>query len=349
MERQAALRRFLTLMPERLSPAGGDLRMNAVLFRIDAATGRATSVERLALPFARDAGTEARRLSGKEPAEATRAAARRRVAELREAGVVPGLALVSVGEDPASQIYLERKSRACAEVGIEARRIALPAGVATEAVVDRVRALGVDPQVHGILVQLPLAPPAEAQAVFESVPPDKDVDGFHPVNAGRLAAGLPGFVPATPRGILELLRYYEVPLAGRHAVVLGRSNIVGRPMATLLSTRGVDMTVTIGHSASGPGLRDLAREADLLVVAIGRAGSVTADWVKPGAVVVDVGMHRVPAPDGTRLVGDVDLEGVSRVASALTPVPGGVGPMTVAMVVANTVLAAERQLAGVKV
>src|SRR6185295_4251752 len=176
-----------------------------------------------------------------------------------------------------------------------------------------------------------------------------DVDGFHPINAGRLAAGLPGFVPATPRGILELLRYYEVPLAGRHAVVLGRSNIVGRPMATLLSTKGVDMTVTIGHSASGPGLRDLAREADLLVSAIGRAEAVTADWIKPGAVVVDVGIHRVQIERGTRLCGDIEAASVGRVAGALTPVPGGVGPMTVAMVVANTVAAVERQLSGVRV
>ena len=350
MDKEAALRRFLTSMPERLTPATGDLRLNAVLVRVDSLTGHARSIQRIEIPFSRPSTPgEVQLLSGKEPAAAALAAARARVASLREAGVTPGLALVSVGEDPASQIYLKRKTEACAQVGIEARRIAIPAGTDTRAVIERVRVLGDDPAVHGILVQLPLAAPAEGQAVLEAVPPDKDVDGFHPVNAGRLAAGLPGFVPATPRGILELLRYYQIPLAGRHAVVMGRSPIVGRPLATLLSTKGVDMSVTIGHSASGPALRDLAREADLLVSAIGRPEMVTAEWVKPGAVVVDVGIHRVKTEGGTRLCGDVDAASVGRIAGALTPVPGGVGPMTVAMVVANTVAAVERQLSGVKV
>jgi methylenetetrahydrofolate dehydrogenase (NADP+)/methenyltetrahydrofolate cyclohydrolase len=337
-------------MPERLSPSSGDLRLNAVLVRVDALTGKADSIQRIEIPYSRrDTATRVQLLTGKEPAAATLAAAGDRVARLRETGMVPTLALVSVGEDPASQIYLKRKTEACAAVGIEARRVTLAAGTDTGTVIERVQALGRDPAVHGILVQLPLAAPADGQAVLEAVPPDKDVDGFHPVNAGRLAAGLPGFVPATPRGILELLRYYQIPLAGRHAVVLGRSNVVGRPLATLLSTRGVDMTVTIGHSASGPRLRELAREADLLIAAIGRAEIVTADWVKPGAVVVDVGIHRLKTDTGKRLCGDVEATSVSRVASALTPVPGGVGPMTVAMVVANTVVAAERQLAGVRV
>jgi len=181
--------------------------------------------------------------------------------------------------------------------------------------------------------------------VLEAIPPAKDVDGFHPVNVGALALGLPGFIPATPRGILELLRFHQVPLAGRHAVVLGRSNIVGRPLANLLSSRAVNMTVTLGHSASGVALEHLAREADLLVAAIGKPEFVTADWVKPGATVVDVGVHRVASPEGRRpfrLTGDVHAESVARVAGGLTPVPGGVGPMTVAMVVANTVLAAQR-------
>ncbi|HEY3215573.1 MAG TPA: TIGR00282 family metallophosphoesterase [Candidatus Eisenbacteria bacterium] len=348
MDRQVALRRFLTLMPERFVPATGDLRMNAVLLRIDAASGRAVSIQRLQIPCAaRPAAGAAKRLGGEEPAAAVRAAAGARVRELRTVGVVPTLALVSVGEDPASKIYLRRKTEACAEVGIEVRRAALPAGAETAAVVERVRALAEDPGVHGVLVQLPLAPPAEAGAVLEAVPPEKDVDGFHPVNAGRLAAGLPGFVPATPRGILELLRYHHVPLAGRHAVVLGRSNIVGRPLASLLSMRGVDMTVTIGHSASGRSLPELARQADLLVAAIGQPEAVTAEWVKPGAVVVDVGVHRVGSAERKgRLTGDVEVASVSRVASAFTPVPGGVGPMTVAMLVANTVLAVDRQREG---
>jgi metallophosphoesterase (TIGR00282 family) len=350
MDRVAALRRFLTLMPERLNPAGGDLRMNAVLVRVDPATGRARSIQRIEIPYARPEVTgPARLLGGRQPAAAVRESARLRVAELRAAGVVPTLALVSVGDDPASQIYLKSKTKACAEAGIEVRRVAIPGGTETAVVVGRVRALGDDPGVHGLLVQLPLAAPADAAEVLDAVPPDKDVDGFHPVNAGRLAAGLPGFVPATPKGILELLRYHEVPLAGRHAVVLGRSTIVGRPMATLLSMRGVDMTVTLGHSASGASLRDLSRQADLLIAAIGRAEAVTAEWIKPGAVVVDVGQHRVPVAGGSRVTGDVAAESVARVASALTPVPGGVGPMTVAMVVANTVVAVERQLSGVRV
>ena len=350
MDKEAALRRFLTQMPERLTPASGDPRLNAVKVSVDTLTGKAVAIQRIEAPFARrDASSKVQRLGGKEPAEAALAAARVRVAKLRESGITPCLALVSVGEDTASQIYLARKSEACARVGIEARRITLAAGTDTHTVIERVEALGRDPAVHGILVQLPLAAPADGHAVLEAIPPDKDVDGFHPTNAGRLAAGLPGFVPATPRGILELLRYYQVPLAGKHAVVLGRSNVVGRPLATLLSTKGVDMTVTIGHSASGPRLRELAREADLLVAAIGRAEIVKDDWIKPGAVVVDVGIHRLKTEKGSRLVGDVDAASVSRVASALTPVPGGVGPMTVAMVVANTVAAAERAGAGVRV
>src|SRR5207249_6050974 len=182
---------------------------------------------------------------GDDPAMGVRLAARAEVDELVNSGIQPVLALVSVGEDPASQIYLRRKGEACAEAGIRGLRVGLPAGTDTATVVAEVHQLGANPDVHGILVQLPLAPPADPQAVLEAVPPDKDVDGFHPMNAGRLATGLPGFVPATPLGIVELLRWHHVPLAGRHAVVLGRSNIVGRPLAALLSRRGIDCTVTI--------------------------------------------------------------------------------------------------------
>lgn len=353
MDREAALRRFLTLLPERLTPSDGDLRLNGVLARIDPASGRAVHIQRLQIPYARRIGdAPARLLRGDEPALSVRLGVRAEVEKLRESGVTPLLALVSVGEDPASQIYLKRKSEACAEVGIETRRVALPAGESTASIVERVRQLGADADVHGILVQLPLPAPADSQAVLQAIPPSRDVDGFHPENVGRLSLGLPGFVPATPRGILELLRYWQIPLAGKHAVILGRSNVVGRPLSTLLSQKGVDMTVTLGHSASGPALRSLAREADLLVAAIGRPETVTAEWVKPGATVVDVGIHRIPAPGsrtGSRLTGDVDAASVARVAGALTPVPGGVGPMTVAMVVANTVLAAQRPRAGVGV
>lgn len=346
MDREGALYRFLTLMPQRLSPASGDLRMNAVLLSVDPATGRAKSIRRLQIPYDPSTRAEARILRGDEPAETARYAAQTEVQRLHGLGVEPRLALVSVGDDPASKIYLKRKQEACEQVGIAVERIRFEAGTTTAAVVERVRALGANPDVHGILVQLPLAPPAESQEILETIPPEKDVDGFHPMNVGRMSLGLPALISATPRGILEMLRYHEIPLAGKHAVVLGRSNIVGRPMATLLSSKGVDMTVTICHSRSGPEMQRLAREADLLVAAIGRPEMIDADWVKPGATVVDVGIHRVPAPErprGTRLCGDVEAESVKRVAGALTPVPGGVGPLTVAMVVTNTVIAAARQ------
>ena len=262
------------------------------------------------------------------------------------------LALVSIGDDPASKVYLKKKGEACAAAGILVERVTLPAGTSTDDVVRRVKQLGADPSVHGILVQLPLAAPADEQPVLEAVPPAKDVDGFHPENAGRLALGLPCFVPATPFGVVRMLSHYEIPTRGKHAVVLGRSHIVGRPMATLLSSKGCDATVSIGHSASGAGLRALAREADILVAAVGKRHMVTADWIKPGAVVIDVGIHRdepAPGSNKARLTGDVDFEAVAPLCSAITPVPGGVGPMTVAMVVLSTIIAAERQSAHAKV
>ncbi len=353
MDREAALRRFLTLMPGRLTPAEGDLRINAVLVSVDAATGRAAAIQRLELSLDEAAPTGgARRLRGDEPAAAVMARTRADVDRLRAAGVTPTLALVSVGDDPASKIYLRRKAEAAREVGIDVRHVALPTGTDTRGVVERVRALGAEADVHGILVQLPLPPPAEADAVFEAIPPIKDVDGLHPMNAGRLAQGLPAIAPATPSGVIELLRFHGVPLAGRHAVVLGRSNIVGRPLATMLLQKDCNMTVTVGHSGSGTRLPAIAREADLLVAAVGRPEMITDAWVKPGATVVDVGIHRVPlaSPDAngktTRLTGDVHAPSVGRVAGALTPVPGGVGPMTVAMVIANTAWAAAQQAAG---
>jgi hypothetical protein len=355
MDRAAALRRFLTLMPERLQPSSGDLRMNAVVLSVDEATGKATRIQRLQIPYVKGApagGDGARLLTGEEPASAVRVEAKIRAKVMLDAGLRPKLALVSVGDDPASQVYLKKKHEACAEAGITVERVQFPAGTGTDDIVKRVRQLGADASVHGILVQLPLAAPANGDAVLEAIPPAKDVDGFHPENAGRLALGLPCFIPATPFGVLRMLQHYEIPLRGKHAVVLGRSHIVGRPMATLLSSKPQDMTVTIGHSASGPVLQKLAREADLLVAAVGRRHMVTAEWVKPGAVVVDVGIHRDPPAPGSsksRLTGDVEFESVRHVAGAITPVPGGVGPMTVAMVVLSTVIAAERQSATLKV
>ena len=352
MDKDAALARFLTLMPGRLTPAERDLRLNAALVTIDTTTGRAASIQRIELTLG-DASplAGARLLTGDAPAAAVLERARLQVDQLRAAGITPTLALVSVGDDPASKIYLRKKAEAGAQVGIEVRSIKIPAGTDTAGVVERVRALGADASVHGILVQLPLAAPADSQAVLEAIPPEKDVDGFHPVNAGRLAQGLPALVPATPGGVVELLKHYAIPMNGKHAVVLGRSNIVGRPLATLLSGKDCNMTVTLGHSGSGKRLPELAREADLLVCAIGRAEMITDAWVKPGATVVDVGIHRVPVdtpgPDGktTRITGDVHAPSVARVAGALTPVPGGVGPMTVAMVIANTATAAWMQTA----
>ena len=355
MDRAAALRRFLTLLPERLTPATNDLRLNAVLLTIDEATGKAQKIQRLQVPFSRAAVAPAgaRLLTGAEPAEAARIEAKIRAQVLLDAGVTPKLALVSVGDDPASQVYMKKKHEACNEAGIVVERVQFPAGSTTEEVVKRVRALGADPSVHGILVQLPLAAPANGDAVLEAIPPAKDVDGFHPENAGRLALGLPCFIPATPFGVLRMLQHYEIPLRGQHAVVLGRSHIVGRPMATLLSSKGQDMTVTIGHSGSKVSeLMALSRQADVLVAAVGKRHMVTADWVKPGAVVIDVGIHRDPPAPGSsksRLTGDVEFESVRHVAGAITPVPGGVGPMTVALVVLSTVIAAERQSATVKV
>ncbi|MBK7367530.1 MAG: bifunctional methylenetetrahydrofolate dehydrogenase/methenyltetrahydrofolate cyclohydrolase [Candidatus Eisenbacteria bacterium] len=341
-------------MPERLQPSEGDLRLNAVLVAVDEATGKATRITRLQIPYEKGAAAQAssscRLLTGAEPAESVRIEAKMRAQVLLDQGHKPKLALVSVGDDPASKVYLKKKFEACSEAGIAVEKVQMPAGTTTEEVVRKVQALGADETIHGILVQLPLAAPADGNAALEAIPPFKDVDGFHPENAGRLAVGLPGFVPATPYGVVRLLQYYEIPLKGKHAVVLGRSHIVGRPAATLLSSKGCDMTVTIGHSGSGPELKNLARQADVLVAAVGKRHMVTADWVKPGAVVVDVGIHRMDVPGGkSRLTGDVEFESVQHVASAITPVPGGVGPMTVAMVVLNTVIAAERQCATVRV
>ena len=287
-------------------------------------------------------------IDGKKIAARIRAEAAAEAARMKAAGVEPGLAVVLVGDDPASVSYVTAKERACAECGVRSFPVRLPAEASQDELLAEVARLNADPAVDGILVQLPLPRTVDAQAVIRAIAPEKDVDGFHPVSLGRLVLGLDTFVPCTPAGILELLARSGVETAGRHAVVVGRSNIVGKPLAILLSRKGPggDATVTLCHTAT----RDLAeqtRRADILVVAAGRPGTVTADMVKPGAVVVDVGVNRVPDASkkaGYRLVGDVDYEGVSRVASLVTPVPGGVGPMTIAMLVKNTLKAARRRL-----
>jgi methylenetetrahydrofolate dehydrogenase (NADP+)/methenyltetrahydrofolate cyclohydrolase len=291
----------------------------------------------------------ARILDGKETARRVREELASRIARLKEAGVLPRLRVVLVGEDPASRVYVRNKGRSAREIGIDAETVEVPAAVSQaelEAILD---GLGADASVHGILLQLPLPAGLDAERCVRRIPPEKDVDGLHPANVGDLARGTPRFAPCTPAGVVEILDRHGIEIPGRHVVIVGRSNLVGRPLASLLLLKGprADATVTVAHSRS----RDLAgicRLADILVAAIGRARTVGRDMVKPGAVVVDVGINRVDDPSsesGSRLVGDVDYEPVREVASWITPVPGGVGPMTVAMLLANTVQAAEAHAA----
>lgn len=278
-------------------------------------------------------------IDGKAHAAALRAEVAARVAALVQGGRrAPVLAVVLVGDDPASQVYVRNKVKACAEAGIRSVERRLPADTPQDRLLAEVAALNADPAIDGILVQLPLPPQCDATRVIEAIDPAKDVDGFHPVNAGRLALGLSGFVPCTPAGCLHLLRAVRGSLDGLDALVIGRSTIVGRPMAALLL--GANATVTIAHSKSRD-LQALARRADILVAAVGRPALVRGDWVKPGATVIDVGINRVAAPGGgSRLVGDVAFDEVAPIAGAITPVPGGVGPMTIAFLLANTLAAA---------
>jgi methylenetetrahydrofolate dehydrogenase (NADP+) / methenyltetrahydrofolate cyclohydrolase len=282
-------------------------------------------------------------------------------AEVLRRGVTPGLRVLLVGENPASMAYVGSKTKAALEAGIRAETLRLPADLSPEALLGEVRRANTDPEVHGILIQLPLPAGHTASKVLDAVDPLKDVDGFHPENVGLLHQGRPRFVPCTPAGIVELLDAYSIPLAGRRAAVLGRSDIVGKPIAALLTAR--DATVTVCHSKTKDAAA-ICREADVLVAAIGRPGFVTAEFVRPGAAVVDVGINRLSsladAPEGLRrspriasalaekgrvLVGDVDFDAVAAVAGWITPVPGGVGPLTVAMLLANTVKAARLRLA----
>ncbi len=286
--------------------------------------------------------TEARLIDGRAIAAALRTRVAAAAAELRQRrGITPGLAAILVGNDPASEIYIRNKVRACAEAGIASFEHRLPADCGAAAVLELVASLNADDRVDGILVQLPLPPAIDPRGVFAALDPAKDIDGFHPVNVGHLWSGEPGFVPCTPQAVRLLLDNVHPNLAGAEAVVLGRSQIVGRPVAALLLA--ADCTVTMVHSKS----RDAAaicRQADILVAAIGRPAIVTASWVKPGATVIDVGINRIAAPDGgVRLVGDVDFAAVRRVAGAITPVPGGVGPMTIACLLRNTLVAACRR------
>jgi methylenetetrahydrofolate dehydrogenase (NADP+)/methenyltetrahydrofolate cyclohydrolase len=281
---------------------------------------------------------QTRIIDGNPIARTVRQGLRQRVEALRALGCVPGLAVVLVGENPVSRIYVRNKIKACAEIGVYSPQVDLPANATEADLLGRIRGLNADPAIHGILVQLPLPGGISGQRVVESIAPHKDVDGFHPCNLGLLAIGQPRFVPCTPAGVMKILEHEEIPVIGKHAVVVGRSNIVGKPMALLLLQSGA--TVTICHSKTLD-LTEQTRRADLLVVAVGKANLVDKEAVKPGAVVIDVGINRLS--DGS-LAGDVNKHSVLGIASRLTPVPGGVGPMTIAMLLANTVLAAERSL-----
>lgn len=256
----------------------------------------------------------------------------------RDYDLVPGLAVVLVGEDPASEVYVRNKGKQTQEVGMSSYEHKLPDTASQSELLAVIEQLNNDSKVHGILVQLPLPDQIDSQAVINAIDPDKDVDGFHLVNVGRLATGAPGLVPCTPLGCMMLLKDQLGDLSGKNAVVVGRSNIVGKPMGSLLLAQSC--TVTIAHSRT----RDLAgvcREADILVAAVGRPQMIPGDWIKPGAVVIDVGINRIEGKEGkTRLIGDVDFDSASAVAGAITPVPGGVGPMTIACLLRNTVQAA---------
>ncbi|WP_321810403.1 bifunctional methylenetetrahydrofolate dehydrogenase/methenyltetrahydrofolate cyclohydrolase FolD [Burkholderia sp. BCC1985] len=281
-------------------------------------------------------------IDGKAIADALLESVRHDVARLRGGGVLPGLAVVLVGDDPASHVYVRNKMLRAQQVGIRSIEHRLPADTAASDLLALVAELNADPDVHGILVQMPLPAPLDAAAVIDAIDPRKDVDGFHRDNVGGLALGQDALVPCTPSGCMHLLREIVGDLRGKHAVVVGRSNIVGKPMAALLLQS--DCSVTTVHSRSA-NAAELCRQADIVVAAAGKPGLVDADWIKPGAVVVDVGINRIEFGGATRLVGDVDHDSVARVAAALTPVPGGVGPLTIAFLMKNTALAARRQRA----
>jgi methylenetetrahydrofolate dehydrogenase (NADP+)/methenyltetrahydrofolate cyclohydrolase len=269
-----------------------------------------------------------------------------RVEKLKSRGITPGLVFIRVGEDPASRAYVSRKEKRAQEIGISSRTLVLPESTPLAALLKEIDALNKDPQVHGILIQSPLPLSLPNDLIYSRVAPAKDVDGFHPLNFGKLLLGDPsGFLPCTPAGILEILRLGEIPTGGKHAVVVGRGQIVGRPLALLLARKapGADCTVTLAHSSTHD-LPNLTRQADILVGALGRPMFLKREHVKPGATVIDVGVNRLSDPTnprGYRLVGDVDFDSVKTVAGAITPNPGGVGPMTIALLLSNTVRAAE--------
>lgn len=285
-------------------------------------------------------------MEGKAVATALNDALKRRIARLKERGVTPGLTAVLVGADDASQIYVRNKARACERLGLNGNVIRLAESTSEKELLDVVATLNHDGRVHGILVQLPLPKQIDEHKVIAAINPDKDVDGFHPVSVGNLVLEMPGFVSCTPAGILEMLKFYGIETSGKHAVVVGRSNIVGKPMANLLMRKDStgNATVTVCNSRT-PDIGKFTREADIVIAAIGKAHFITGEMLKPGAVVIDVGINRVPdatTEKGYRVVGDVDYDSALPVVRAITPVPGGVGRMTIAMLMHNTVLSAEK-------
>ena len=282
---------------------------------------------------------------GKEVSESIYSDLRNRISALKDKGVVPGLAVIMVGNDPASTVYVGMKDRKCNELGIRSVQIVLPESTTQAELISKIEELNFDSNIHGILVQLPLPEHISQSAVIRAISPSKDVDCFHPFNLGRMIIGEAEFLPATPAGIREMIRYYGFETAGKHVVIVGRSNIVGKPLANILIQKGegADATVTVVNSRTS-NIEDYTRTADILIVAIGRPRFIKADMVKEGAVVIDVGTNRISDPtakSGSRLVGDVDFDAVKEHVSAITPVPGGVGPMTICMLMANTVKAAE--------
>ena len=286
-------------------------------------------------------------LDGKAIAQDIRAELKARVAELKKQGIVPGLGVLLVGDDPASRSYVTAKEKACEETGLYSREIKLPSTASHKEILDVVKTFNADDKIDGILVQLPLPDSSMEQSVIEAINPNKDVDGFHPLNVGRMMLGLPAFLPCTPHGVLQILKRSGIKTDGAHVVVIGRSNIVGRPLVNLLSQKSElgNATVTMCHTRT-KNMAVLTLQADIIVAAVGRPNTVTADMVKPGAVVIDVGVNRIEdatKKSGFRLAGDVDFAAVAEKASAITPVPGGVGPMTITMLLANTVESAIRR------
>lgn len=277
-------------------------------------------------------------INGKEIGQSIRNDLTKRIEYLSEQGISPGLAVILVGDNPASKVYVSNKQKTCEELGIYSQLITFDEHLSEHELISTIDSLNADPAIDGILVQLPLPKQIDESNVLSAISPSKDVDGFHPINIGKMMLGQDTFLPCTPYGVMKLLEYSEVELSGKHAVVIGRSHIVGKPMGQLLLQK--DATVTYVHSKT-PNLKEITLQADVLVVAVGKAKLITSDYIKDGAVVIDVGMNR---DENNRLCGDVDFESVKEKASYITPVPGGVGPMTITMLMENTVQSAENEL-----